>query len=66
MFCYFKVSADILFPSLLHLNIWDLVSSLSPALPLQKAGHTTGSQQVKPNTIPLSTPEFSDLSQQKT
>lgn len=66
MFCYFKVSADILFPSLLYLNIWNLVSSPSPPLTLQKAGHTTGSQQVKPNTMPLNTTEFSDLSAEDT
>lgn len=48
MFCYLKVSADILFPSLFYLNIWDLVSLSSPPLTLQKAGHETGSQQVKP------------------
>lgn len=49
MFCYFKVSPDTLFPSLLYWNVWNLGSSPSPPPTLQKAGQATGSQQVKLN-----------------
>lgn len=53
MLCYFKVSTDILFPSLLY-----LVKYLEAGEFTLSSTYTSGCQQINPNTIPLNTPEL--------